>query len=1719
MGIHCTSKRSALTRFCLYTLAAHVLINTVRAELPLQEVTTVFEYDGNGNVIARVDGNGYRTLYTYDKVNRLATIDYPDGAAPDVRLTYDANGNLTSMTDWTGTTCYTYDVLDRLARVDGPDGNTVLYWYDAVGNITLVACGRQSTKGYSFDFVHFPDDNLYAYHVLEYTYDSDNRLESIKDCIADESTAYTYDKAGNVSRCDLPNDCYTLYGYDADGRLVTVEHRNVGDGLLAKYEYTLNSMGHRTKVVETTASGSKEMSYAYDLLDRLKTATYPDGRKVEYDYDSFGNRTKMTETRGGATTVTEYTYDSDSRLLSTQVNGIEDERFSYDAIGNSIRRTSSKRQIEYAYDHENRLVHYRDGTNEVRYTYDGAGNRVARTANDRTSRSLYDINRRRSHAIADLDSSGLPTQVRVWGHDLVSARAPCESDGYTYLHDSPAGNVRQLLDPLGHMVNRYEYDAFGTPHMSVEQVANDYRFAGQRHDEEAGLLQFAERYFDLALGRALTRETYANPLPPESPYPLSPIVGLNQSASLDPVMKPHVTVDEIFQKIVFTILTSLDNLEKWKSAPQAIVAFRNQLGCAPTVGRFASTSAIAADGVASWWNFSTELIDVTRGLAPLSDLDLAGKGASEFQLSLLAGGLAGTINPALTPLAISLTDIALDALDAMGLSPYTVSSNAPFWSFVLDKQRYMAVPPPMLVWEVALDRLRHPIEPTMTFDAVRDINGPSDPNDPNAPFTPPDPNDGDEDDIDPGSLRFSLWDFPRNGFFPPVLPAPTGISLSEVGGVTFDKAATVLAEMSDIKGVIYDAVTGQLVLYGEKDVNLPPMNLDDFVVVARALCFDPDLTPEVSIEPPYALCSDTGCNEAVCATVRYGPVLLDGKTGKPVIYDIASGTHFGWVMFEADRTLKSLTQGIDNLTCESVVCHVPGFKTMLQRRRESNDIGAPMTARFWFRPETIKLVPSLDGKSMVFSDVVMRLDTESKYYSQEVFHDAVAEGFAQHFNDHYDDFAEEFPIFAELRQLAKIVGALKWIVENDLPLDLSLLSTYEPAHYDTPAVTPMSNVCQSWLDVDSGQVNVIGLAGGVTYAQDLTMEEPANGLESQVLAARPDRPDLSWTASIGAAAMQAAALPLVPRGDDTSLFLTQTDVSLQGSGGSSLTLTRYFNSFETGPSLFGWGWEAVRFELRPATVRLPMNVDEHPFVGYAIVWFIDRAAGAAWKYVLSRPYDEDVDPQNLAERLGSDDGVFAYGCETRPGENALFYSNSGRFLLQQDHGTWLEFDGSGRLTRSSGADGRGIVYRYSVDGRLVGLDESPSGPQIQLSYEGERVVSAQASGSLPIQYTYDAVTGDLQGVRMAREGTASRETEAIKAQADLSSGTGLSYTYDDRHRLTAIQDSDGLTLAEYEYDESDQLATAIQREGGFVRTTEYGAGGQKTRIVGPEGYLAIYEDDPNTHVTNLTDARGHTMMWRHNSHNQPIAQVNAEGQTAEFYYDWNDRLMAVKWPGGRIDAVVWNEQDCPWELLWAEAGQGFEDHFDQDHRWSRDEGDGGYLVSEYEYDATGRLIGARDALRRIDCRFTYSDHGVLQILDGRGYGTSYTYANSRRLMKVTNEEGHEVSFTYGDADNLTGIHTKSGSIALGYDGQDRLCAVTCGDPQDRRSYAYGYNAGNQLTTVTGPDGTVSTYTYDPRGNLVGVTHDGILQVEYEYDDLNRVRQVRYKGTVDAETVN
>jgi len=115
--------------------------------------TASYAHDKAGNVTQMTDARSVVTNFTYDAINRLATVAYPSDSSLDVTLTYDDNpgtsgacgtsvGRLCRVVDASGTTDYKYNDLGQLTEVKEVRGSltfTTAYEYDLAGRLPTVS--------------------------------------------------------------------------------------------------------------------------------------------------------------------------------------------------------------------------------------------------------------------------------------------------------------------------------------------------------------------------------------------------------------------------------------------------------------------------------------------------------------------------------------------------------------------------------------------------------------------------------------------------------------------------------------------------------------------------------------------------------------------------------------------------------------------------------------------------------------------------------------------------------------------------------------------------------------------------------------------------------------------------------------------------------------------------------------------------------------------------------------------------------------------------------------------------------------------------------------------------------------------------------------------------------------------------------------------------------------------------------------------------------------------------------------------------------------------------------------------------------------------------------------------------------------------------------------------------------------------------------------------
>jgi RHS repeat-associated protein len=537
-------------------------------------VQDLHTYDKNGNKTGITDPNNYTTTHSYDTLNRLIkTVDPENGSTKPTEYSYDTRGNLTQVKDPRGLiTQYQYNGFHEVTQQTSPDTGTTTYTYDAAGNRSSQTDAKGVTVNYSYDaldrltLVNAPgtaDDISYTYDTcthgvgrlcgitrdnvaLSYAYDAYGNLAGVEQTIGSSSVdiAYTYDEDNRLESVTYPSGVSILYGYDSAGRIASLT-LNDGAGnttLIDNVRY--QPMG---PVKGYDPANGVDLEIAYNLDGRVESIQAPPALDRDYDYDLVGNihlideailaaldrsyyydainRLSLEQDLAGTTTLFDYAYDPvGNRTLyddtvtsqsltygttSNRLTAIDSQSVTTDNNGN----ITSIHGMTLSYDAHNRLSSATVSSIVTNYAYNGLGERVTKTTGSNTRHYFYSG----PSLLAEYAANGDIEREYIYlnGQPVVMLDHTGSGIDIYWIHNDHLGRPLALTDNSGDVVWKLvNADAFGNaasidedPDNNSVNLTFNMRFPGQYFDQETGLSYNMERYFDSEVGRYITADS------------------------------------------------------------------------------------------------------------------------------------------------------------------------------------------------------------------------------------------------------------------------------------------------------------------------------------------------------------------------------------------------------------------------------------------------------------------------------------------------------------------------------------------------------------------------------------------------------------------------------------------------------------------------------------------------------------------------------------------------------------------------------------------------------------------------------------------------------------------------------------------------------------------------------------------------------------------------------------------------------------------------------------------------------------------------------------------------------------------------------------------------------------------------------------------------------------------------------------------------------------
>ncbi len=235
--------------------------------------TTTYSYDANGDLTSQALAAGAETgltsntvSYSYFSTGARQTVTYPQSgsSSPTATYTYDASGQMASVTDSNGkTTTFAHDPDNNLTSTAFPNNMTSANDYNLDDAMTLTSVAptsqpnnpiaQMSSPRDPSDLVSSESDNGALQNSSTFGYDPAGRLNSVN------GTTVIYNPSGQASKSPSGNS----QSYDHLGAVTS--------GGSSSASYTNDTLGDRTAMTTSTATSA----YSYNQSGELTSVPTP----------------------------------------------------------------------------------------------------------------------------------------------------------------------------------------------------------------------------------------------------------------------------------------------------------------------------------------------------------------------------------------------------------------------------------------------------------------------------------------------------------------------------------------------------------------------------------------------------------------------------------------------------------------------------------------------------------------------------------------------------------------------------------------------------------------------------------------------------------------------------------------------------------------------------------------------------------------------------------------------------------------------------------------------------------------------------------------------------------------------------------------------------------------------------------------------------------------------------------------------------------------------------------------------------------------------------------------------------------------------------------------------------------------------------------------------------------------------------------------------------
>ena len=436
------------------------------------------------------------------------------------------------------------------------------------------------------------------------------------------------------------------------------------------------------------------------------------------------------------------------------------------------------------------------------------------------------------------------------------------------------------------------------------------------------------------------------------------------------------------------------------------------------------------------------------------------------------------------------------------------------------------------------------------------------------------------------------------------------------------------------------------------------------------------------------------------------------------------------------------------------------------------------------------------------------------------------------------------------------------------------------------------------------------------------------------------------------------------------------------------------------------------------------------------------------------------------------------------------YENSSFSVRRRQKLSVLNYSGS---LYGSGWGVSNLQRIYRSDDRQNLLLVSGNGFKSQFKVSSEDRDNALRPN---VPLTYISPNGDYSTLERVSNGG------YVRAMKD-----GMVYKFDSAGLLLSEEDRNG-NKTTYCYDSTTGHLKCIKDPNGMEYTLNYRSDNYLGNITDPQGRMTRFEHDSLGHLVKIIDPDNSTREFSYNSQGLMVAQKDKRGNLKNYIYNKYSKLIrTIRSEGVGVNVSSQDSSGLP-----GSEGEGTESNPLPLMEPGQEEAiytDYNGNTSQFQLSRRGQFTRIRDSLGRVTFISRNEGGEIVRYITPRRFRWSYSYDEMGNRLSMRQEETNtETRYTYEPVFNqVTGMTRPNGDVTrFEYDAKGNLLKFILPDDS---FYTFKYNKAGLVTETKDPLGNKSQYFYDRiSGNLIAYRDSLRNTTHFKLDHVGNMIQVK-----------